>query len=265
MEIKLANISIKDKNKYLINNLNLTFKSNEITGIYHGNYLINLLYKNKEYNGNILIDGRVINSYIKRKFSYIEINPNFLTNKVSDEFYLIKKDLKDSKEKYIEKIESSLNMVGLPKEYLDRKINTLSKSEKKLIQIALKLIINPELIILENPFNCLDGKSKMRIKKLIKELVKEYNKNILLFDDNINNLYELSNSMVIFKENELVISGKSNVVFSDLKFLIDKEIDIPDILKFINDSKEYGIKLSNTCDIKELIKDVKRNVKESNK
>lgn len=258
MEIKFINVSIKD----IINKLNIKFNKDEIIGIYGDNYkyIINLLLLNINYTGSILVNNKLIKPYTKRKFSYIEDNIYFYTNKVSDEFYLIKKDINDSFKKYIEKIESCLNMVGLSKDYLDRKINTLSISEKKLLQIALGLISNPELIILDNPFIYLDGKNKIRIKEVINELKNEYHKTIILYDDNINNIYELSNQILIFKDNVLLINGTPNIVFKDLEFLIDNEIELPDTLKFILEAKKYGKELSYTNNIMDLLKDVYKNV-----
>lgn len=56
----------------------------------------------------------------------------------------------------------SLKIVGLSEKYLNRKINTLSKSELKLIQIAVALLSNPEVLLFDEPLIGLDKKMKRK-------------------------------------------------------------------------------------------------------
>ena len=262
MEIKFADVSIEDINY----KLNFALKNKQITGVYGKNcsYLIRLLLLNiEEYSGNILFDGKDLKENNKKKFCYLAKNPYFYTETVSDEFYLVKKDIKINSNKYIEKIVSSLNMVGLSKDYLDRKINTLSKSEKKLIQIALGLISNPGLIIFDNTLNSLDGNNSLRIKKLIEELKKDYEKIIIFIDKDINNIYELSDQVIVMDDN--FIAGTNKEIFKNIDYFIDNKLEIPSIIKFIYESKKHNIDLSYSKNIKELGKEVVKYVKEINK
>lgn len=262
MEIKFADVSCNN----LDYKLNFAIKPKQITGVYGSNYLylIKLLLLNiNDYSGNILVNGKDLKEEDKKKFCYLAKNPYFLTETVSDEFYLIKKDIKISANKYIDKIVSSLNMVGLSKDYLERKINTLSKSEKKLIQIALGLISNPELIIFENTLNSLDGNNTLRIKKLVEELKNDYEKIIIFIDKDINNLYELSNQVIILDNTFLV--GTNKEIFNNIDYFIDNKLEIPSIIRFINESKKYNIDLSYSKNIKDLGKEVVKYVKENKK
>lgn len=261
MEIKFADVSFEEINY----KLNFALKPKQITGVYGKDYayLIRFILLNIEYSGNILVNGKEIKEKDKKNFCYLAKNPYFLTETVSDEFYLVKKELKDNSKKFIDKIVSSLNMVGLSKDYLDRKINSLSKSEKKLVQIALGLITNPELVIFEKTLSNLDGNNSNRIKKLIEELRSDYEKIIILIDNDINNIYELSNQVIILQDNFL--SGSNKEIFSNIDLLKDNNIEIPDIIKFINDAKNHGKELSFSKNIKELGKEVVKNVKEINK
>ena len=97
-----------------------------------------------------MVDSKLIQAYEKNLISYInKININtFLTKNVRDEFYLIKKKVSSNTNSYIKKVIASLNMVGLSEDYLDKDIHILSKSEKRLVQIALNLISNPDIIII---------------------------------------------------------------------------------------------------------------------
>lgn len=269
MEIKFLNVSLKENNKYLIKNLNLQIKSNQITGIYGDNNQVisKLLTKDLNYHGTIKIDSNLFQVYEKNLISYIDkLNINtFLTKNVRDEFYLVKRKLNNNEKSYIKKVIASLNMVGLSESYLEKEIKDLSKSEKRLVQIALNLITNPDIIIIEEPFLYLSKEAKNNIKKVLLDLKKRYLKTIIIISDDINILYELTNYLIIFKDNKILISDSTNTVLKDLNLLESNKIELPDLILFNKIALNYGKKLTNHKDIKDLIKEVYRNAQETKK
>ena len=58
------------------------------------------------------------------------------------------------------RVTGALQMVGLSSDYLDKKIENLSKGEKKLVSIASILAFNPKVILLDEPTNSLDYEYK---------------------------------------------------------------------------------------------------------
>lgn len=258
MEIKFKNISLKKGNKIILNDLDLTISNDVITGIYNNHFLKYIFLDNIEYDGEILIDNNNYKSINKNIISCINGERTYLTKTISDEFYLVKRNMFDDTD-YVEKVISSLNMVGLDKDYLDREVDFLSKSEKVLLNIALSLIINPEIIILDNIFINLDNKHKLIIKKLVYELKKKYKKMIIIIDKDINVLYDVCNYFILFG-NKNAISNKKSLVFKDLNSLKENDIEIPEIIKFIDNASSYDVKLSYYNDVNDLIKDVYRNV-----
>ena len=251
MEIEFNDVSLKDKNKYLVKNLNLKIPDKEIIGIINdkNNILKRILVDNLEIQGNV--------NYKDAKIGYVN-NRDFLTKSVSDEFYLIKNKTLDKKN-YIEKILLAIKMVGLTDDYLEREINTLSKTEKKLVELALNLIINPDIIILDNFFNNLDGKTKLNIKKIILELKRTYNKTVIVID-NINILYELCNHFIVFKDDYLLISGNRENVF-DIDLFRENDLEIPFFIEFSNEAKAYNKKIKYYQDINDLLKGVYKNAR----
>lgn len=244
MELKFENVSLKNKNKYLIKNLNLIIKENELTGIIDEFQIIKQLLNNN-YDGNIKYDEN-------KKIKYVD--HVFLTKTVSDEFFLIKKSIDDNN--YIDKIISSLNLVGLNKNYLERNINSLSKSEKTLITIALSIITNPDIIIFDNIFKNLDYNYKKNIKKLIYVLKKKYNKMVIIIDNDINILYEICTYLIIFGNKSLLLDCPMKDAFNNLKIFDDNSLNLPFIVEFVKLAEKYGKKLKYHKDINDLIKEV---------
>ena len=264
MEVKFLNITTKN----LFKNLNLEIKSSQITGIYKvNNILIDILLNKIDYTGNVLINDLEVSEYEKNLISYIGNldNKTFLTKKVSDEFYLVKNKISESEKSYVKKVAYALEMVGLSETYLGKDINTLSKSEKRLLQISTSLITNPDIIIIMEPLLYLSKEAKFNISKLLLELKRKYKKTIIILSDDINVLYELSNNLIIFKDDKVLISDTTNSVFKDIEFLEKNEIVLPDLILFNKIALNYNRKISNYKDIKDLIKEVYRNVSETKK
>ena len=263
MEIKIANVFVKNKK---VNNLNLIFNSNQIIGVYndYNQIIIDLLTKKDKYTGNILLDNIDIKQYKDKAISYITTNKKYLTTTVSNEFFLIKRKISViKKEEYLDKITSCLKLVNLDQSYLSREIVSLSKSEKDLLNIALNLISNPDIIIFEESFLNLDKFNCDIIKNIIRDLKRKYQKTIIIVSNNIDMLYELTNQLIIFKNNKLLISDKTDLIFKDLAFLENNNIEIPLLVEFNQIAAKYHKNLKNYKDVKDLIKDVYKNVHEN--
>ncbi len=257
MELKLLNISYKN----IYNNINLTIKDNKITGVYNSNLLNLLFYSKKTYTGNILLNNSDILSFNENVFTYITNKPCFYTKTVKDEFYLMKRKIKLNNKNYLTKIDSILTLVGLDSNYLLKEINTLSTSEKYLLNLALNLIIDPDLIIIEL-LNGLDKNIQFKLKNIILELKKKYKKTIIIITNNIDILYDLVDDLIIFKDNKVVINDKLDIVFKNLDLL--KDLELPNLIKFTNIASTYNKNIKYYKDIKDLIKEVYKNVQETN-
>ncbi len=260
MEIKFLNLSYKEKNKYLLKKVNLKIRDNLITGIYGENkeIIAKLISQVLDYQGLILIDEMNLLGYDLKKIVYIKkLNKNtFLTKTVSSEFYLRKQNIKVKDTVYLDKIVSSLKMVGLSNDYLKRDINTLSKSEKRLLEIALNLISNPELIIIDEPYLYLDNNGIFNMHKILKDLKNKYHKTILVLTSDSNILYELTDDLIILKDAQVLISGNTRLVFKDYKFLEVNNIMLPDLICIEKMLVAKGITLGSFKDTNDLVKGV---------
>ncbi|MBR2247523.1 MAG: ATP-binding cassette domain-containing protein [Bacilli bacterium] len=259
MEIKLVDAS------YNKSNYDLTLKSNHIIGITGKNkeILMNILDLNINYKGNIFINGTKvdkdnINKY-RKKISLIEKELKINTTVKEYMEYIIKYkrlEIKDENKKMID----SLRIVGLNKTYLDRYYNTLSNSEKKLIAISIGLLSNPDILIFDDIFIGLDNKYQKKLHRLFTKLKDQYNKLIIIFSNNSNILYKYTDKIVFLYDNEVLIEGKTNSLYTKVDYLKEYKFDIPDIVLFTYKARKKGIKLGYHKDIRDIIKDIYKHV-----
>ena len=245
-----------------------TISSNEITGIIgiNSESLLEVLSLTKTTKGKIYIDDKEVNDEnindYNKKISIVSNNLNdklFLDTVEENMLYEIK--LRRLKPKdYKKKMQDSLRIVGLNRNYLSREVKTLSKSELILINIAISLLSNPEVILLNDPFAYLDKKNDKKLYRILIRLKDQYKKMIVISSNNSNTLYKYTDKMIFLKDNEVLIEGSTNSLYTDVKYLEENKIEVPDIVLFTYKVKQKGIKLNYHKDIRDIIKDIYKHV-----
>ena len=263
MELKWKDYKQKDSI------LNFTIKSNHINGITgtHLDELIDIIKINLNYKGTILVDNKELKKdqiiEIKKKINYVEenIKDNLQGKSIWE---LMWKEIEKRRvypKNVDKKIKDSLRIVGLEKDYLERSYYSLSTSEKKLIQIAMALLTNPEVIILDSPFRSLDLKNKKKIMMLLQKMKEQYQKTIIIVSDSAETIYQYTDYVVIYTNNRILTEGNTIDVYKNVEFLKKHRIEVPDIVEFTYIAKkEKRVKIDYYKDIRDLIKDIYKHV-----
>lgn len=263
MEIIAKNVLYKD------HNIAFAIESNDIIGITgkQTSELLSIIALHTSVEGSLLynknkIDKNNKNEYY-RKISYIseefEKLPNINTVKENMEFVIeyYRLQIKDINKK----MKDSLKIVGLEDSYLNRLLSTLSKSELKLIQIAISLLSNPEVLILEEPFLDLDNKNEKKIYLLLVRLKEQYQKLIILGSRDSNMLHKYTTKMIFIKNNEILLEGPTEEVYQRVDFLKRNGFSIPEIIMLTyKANKEKNANIDYHKDIRDIIKDIYKHV-----
>ena len=153
----------------------------------------------------------------------------------------------------IKDIKKALKMVQLDETCLDKKIEDLTISELFKIELITKL--EEKIIIIGNLSNPLLHKDKEYIKKLLIKLYKDYNKKIIIIDNDMKSFFGIAKIVCVVNDNKIIYSTDN---FFDNN--IYKYINMPKIVEFIKYINKNGKKLNETTDIYELIKDIYRSI-----
>ncbi|MGN1001103.1 MAG: hypothetical protein ACI4OG_04120 [Bacilli bacterium] len=257
MEIIFKNVNYKKK----LQDINFEVLSGELNAIYGENlsYIEGLITKKiKPTSGEIVYLG-----FKRKKIKSVVVDPsmvNFFTTNVKSEinFYCKKNKIKDKSFKiYIEEYMQSL---GLTKNILNKKISQLSSSEKYMFYLFLKTLFNFDIILFKNVFSNLDRNNRKIITSLIDEM-KRKNKTIIIMDNNIDVLYDLSDKIIIFKDNTILLKGNTKDILTGVETLINNNIDVPKLplLTYLAKVKK-NIKLFYHHDVRDIIKDIYKHV-----
>ena len=136
-----------------------------------------------------------------------------------------------------QKIEASriidtLTQVGLSHRAQD-KVQTFSLGMKQRLGIAIALVHNPNLIILDEPTNGLDPQGIADIRALIQHLAKEEGKTIFVSSHLLSEIEQVANQILIIHQGKKMVEGVT-------KELLDPEKRIVQI-KTMDDVKALAI------------------------
>ena len=88
-------------------------------------------------------------------------------------------------------------------------IRNFSSGNKQKIGIMAAIMIRPEILILDEPFNFLDPSSQIEIRDMILKLNQELQTTVLISSHNLNYTTEISNRIVLL-EKGLILIDKNN-------------------------------------------------------
>lgn len=215
----------------------------------------------KPTTGKVLIDEKEFDN-LNNAFDigYVsQDNNQFLQKTVKEELEMLLKlynyKLKEKKKR----INDSLIMVGLNEKYLNLNINNLSSGEKKKLALASALILNPSILIIDEPVIGLDRKTKEELKKIFRILKTRYNKTIIFVSNNLDFVLEVADYVYVLYDKEIVLEGKKIDVLSKTDILKKYGIIGPNITSFENlVLTKKQIKIGYRYEINDLIKDIYR-------
>ncbi len=193
-----------------------------------------------------------------KNVGYIKKNEYYFTNYVYDELLLslnkYEKELKDA-DKRIKKV---IKVFELDEVFLDKEISSLSKGEKRLLSYLRVFIYNPKIILIDEPLKNLDYKYEKMVLNYLRELKNKYNKTIIIASNNVNVIYENTDKTLIISDEPLFDDTKD--IFTDDDILKKYKLYVPNLVMFVKKAKKKDKKINYYTDIRELMKDVYRNV-----
>ena len=114
-------------------------------------------------------------------------------------------------------VKSVLYDVGLSDDSLDRYPHEFSGGQRQRIAIARALILNPKLIIADEPVSALDASIQAQIINLLKDLKKERNLTILFISHDLNVIRYLADRVGVMYFGKLVEENSTDKIFNSPK------------------------------------------------
>lgn len=121
-------------------------------------------------------------------------------------------------------IMDQLEMVGLA-ERSKSKVKTFSQGMKQRLGIAVALIHQPRLIILDEPTNGLDPQGIADMRKLILNLSHKMGKTVIVSSHLLNEIEQIANRMIIIHKGTKIVEGVVADLLDPAKTIVQLETD----------------------------------------
>lgn len=257
--IELKNVSFKyelqeDKT---IKNLDLYVKQGEFVGIIGKNgsgktTLCNIIrgiipdFVQGTITGSISIDNKNIN----------DIERGEMAELVGFVFQNLFSQISGIKKTVFEEIAYGLENLGVEREEIrqrvtnvikllkiedlqDKNPNELSGGQSQRVAIASIIVMNPKILIFDEPTSQLDPLGTEEIFDILK-LLKSQNKTIILVEHKIDLIAEYADRVVVMDDGEIIFNGETHEVLSNDK-IEDHNVSMPIVSKLaykLNDEKQ---------------------------
>ena len=226
--LKLDKISLKYGRKTILDNLNLQLNNGQILGLLGPNgvgksTIFNLITGliSPDF-GSISINSEVINKYpifertLKYKIGFVPQNGGFFHD------LTVYENLKAIAEITIENLsyrEEKINLL-ISKFELDAirdiKADFLSGGQKKKLVIALALISDPKILLLDEPFAALDVMTIKTLQEIIVDLQSNNNISVILCDHQARDLLACVDIAAIIHNGKVIAQGTPNNLIQNI-------------------------------------------------
>lgn len=123
------------------------------------------------------------------------------------------------------KILEIAKLFGISK-LLDKRTEDLTNSEKQEVLLAISLLHQPRVLLLDNAFSMMTSKIKQKVKKALKEYQKKYNLTIILTTTNLEDTLD-TDYLFILNEGNIVIEGEPLTVLKEDTLLNRLGLSLP--------------------------------------
>lgn len=225
MYLSLKNISKKHKDKEILKNISFDIKEGELICILGPSgcgktTLLNIIGGFiSDFSGDVLLSDENINNIPpeKREIATVFQSYGLFTHKnVIDNVSYGLKLLKIDKNMREKRAKEMLEKVGLAG-YEKKKIKELSGGEQQRVAIARSMVLNPKLLLLDEPLSNLDVHLRDVMRKEIKRIQKQFGVTMIIVTHDQEDAFKLADRVIVINEGHIEQIGTSEELYKEPK------------------------------------------------
>ncbi|MGE4284539.1 MAG: energy-coupling factor ABC transporter ATP-binding protein [Clostridia bacterium] len=153
------------------------------------------------------------------------------------------------------KVQEIADVLGIS-DILDKIPHYLSGGQKKKVALAGAMTMTPELLIMDEPFDGLDPKSKREMIELINNLNRDMGVTTIITTHDINIVPHIADTIYILNKGNIVSTGTPQEIFKQVELLEEANLEPPILTQLFNNLKEKGIDINIPINIDQAEKEI---------
>ncbi|MFX0134377.1 MAG: ABC transporter ATP-binding protein [Candidatus Hodarchaeota archaeon] len=202
--------------------------------------------------GDVKVFGKSVWDYnfmeLSRIVGLVKQNPldQLVSFRVRDEIAFGLENLKYPEKVITEKVEEIANFMGIA-HLLDREIDQLSGGQKQLTILCSFLVMNPKILILDEPIAFLDQHSESLLLDRLKRLIKspDYNLSLIIIEHRLSRVINFADKILVLDDNGTIkLKGSiSETIRDKFEALKACNVRVPWIIDVFNNFKKINPEL----------------------
>lgn len=170
--------------------------------------LTNRLYDPDD--GKIIVEGVDIKTVdpveLRRRLGYVIQQVGLFPHMtIKENITVIPSLMKWDRRRMDERADELLKLVGLePGEFRDRYPHQLSGGQQQRIGLARALVLNPDIMLLDEPFGAIDAITRLNLQNELLRIQGSLGKTILFVTHDINEAFKMGNRVMVMNEGRLL-------------------------------------------------------------
>ncbi len=151
-----------------------------------------------------------------------------------------------SEEEMKSKVFHAIDLLGISPELLEKSPFELSGGQKRRVAIAGVLVMEPKVLILDEPTAGLDPQGSLEVFKILSKLNKQDRTTIIIISHNMEDIAAFCDRVAVMSKGKLVFCDNTPNVFSRYEELRSYNLDIPKITDLFRRLHDSGYNLPQT-------------------
>ena len=213
MEIKIENLKKIYGENTVIDIPEFTISDGQLIGLVGNNgagkttlmrLMLDLIKANE---GRVLSNGNAVNedfawkqytgSFVDKSFLIDFYTPEEFFQFIADAYDIDSETLEERLQEFMPLMRDEILGTG-------KLIREFSEGNRQKIGIIGAMIVHPELLILDEPFNYLDPSSQINIAKIIHQVNQKYGTTVLLSSQNLNFISGICSGVVLMEKGKII-------------------------------------------------------------
>lgn len=137
------------------------------------------------------------------------------------------------------RVKAAAEMVGLPKDLLQRSPFELSGGQLRRVAVAGVVSMKPEVLVLDEPAAGLDPRGRDEVLHNV-EAMHESGMTVILVSHNMEDVARLCDRLLVLNAGKLVADGSPREIFSRADFIAEVGLRAPDVVVLMERLRERG-------------------------